>query len=215
MVFSMPSENVSCLLWTGLDGLCSGLFDVESYPVSIQLRAVQGDGTENSFGVNFRLAAKHGLHHGASAGIHVGLWPSNIQKNTCLGLLMAFACFVFALMPSLLATPNTINEICGIAAVQTVSLTLTFAWSCLQLLIASVLAIDGLCRARRSKEMMEVPIGHGQYGHQNGQSGHVNLQNLHTVSASGSSGTESDSESGAEENKWQLLVPQGAENGQL
>lgn len=135
--------------------------------------------------------------------------PATSKKNTCLGLLMAFACFVFALMPSLLATPNTINEICGIAAVQTVSLTLTFAWSCLQLLIASVLAIDGLCRARRSKEMMEVPIGHGQYGHQNGQSGHVNLQNLHTVSASGSSGTESDSESGAEENKWQLLVPQG------
>lgn len=138
--------------------------------------------------------------------------PATSKKKTCLGLLMAFACFVIALMPSLLATPNTINEICGIEKVQAVSLTLTFAWSCLQLLIASVLAIDGLCRGRRSKEMNEVPIGRGRHEHHGHQSGNVNLQNLQSLTvsaASGSSGTESDSESAAEENQWQLLVPQG------
>lgn len=140
--------------------------------------------------------------------------PATSKKRPFLGLSMAFACFVFALMPSLLATPNTINEVCGIKEVQTVSLTLTFAWSCLQLLIASVLAIDGLCRARRrSKEMIdEVPIGHGQHSGHHSRHNHVNLQNLQSLTvsaASGSSGTESDSESGAEENKWQLLVPQG------
>ena len=97
MVFSMPSENGTCLLWIGLCGLCSGLIDVKSYPVSVQLRAVQGDGTENSFGVDFQLAAKHGLHHGASAGVHVGLRASNIQKKTLLGLVdgLRVLCFCF------------------------------------------------------------------------------------------------------------------------
>ena len=118
--------------------------------------------------------------------------PATSKRRPLLGLSMVVACFVFALLPSLLATPNTINEICGIAEteVQSVSLTLTFVWSCLQLLIASVLAIDGMCRARlRSRES-------------NGQ-----LGTHHSLTSS-----ESDTADSEDENLWQLLVPQGLDD---
>ena len=55
------------------------------------------------------------------------LW---FQEQPCLGLGMSAACFILALVPSLMASPNTINEICELPPPTGLALTLTFAWSC-------------------------------------------------------------------------------------
>ena len=126
--------------------------------------------------------------------------PATSKQRPILGLSMAGACFVFALLPSLLATPNTINEICGTAGTRNVSLSLTFAWSCLQLALALFLAVDGLCRARRrlkaGSERDDVPG--------------TNLHPIANLSSDSSEDSEMTGSDHVEQNLWQLLVPQGA-----
>ena len=117
--------------------------------------------------------------------------PAVSKERPVLGVSIAGACFVFALLPSLLATPNTINEICGVSAVRNVSLSLTFAWSCLQLLIASVLAINGLCKARQRANRAEWRSERSE---------------------SSEEARESDSSYDGSADLWQQLVPQGPED---
>ncbi|CAJ1393640.1 unnamed protein product [Effrenium voratum] len=64
------------------------------------------------------------------------------------GLALAAVCGVAALAPAIWATPNTVNEICGREEVVGEGLLLNVAWSCLQLLLALVLALGGLARHR-------------------------------------------------------------------
>eukprot|EP00438_Fugacium_kawagutii_P035548 Skav214504 [mRNA] locus=scaffold1011:356928:371333:- [translate_table: standard] len=118
------------------------------------------------------------------------------KRRPLIGLSMAGICFVFALLPTFLATPNTINEVCEIAKVRGASLVLTFCWSCLQLLIAFALAIHGLCRARRrAKETAQ-------------REGSDRLTSPVEENSEGSSSDSENSENETE-NPWQPLVPQG------
>ncbi len=124
--------------------------------------------------------------------------PATSKQRPFLGLSMAGACFVFALLPSLLATPNTINEICGIAGARNVSLSLTFAWSCLQLVLALSWAVDGLRRRlkKAASERDDVPG--------------MNLHPIPNLSSDSSEDSEMTGSDHVEQNLWQLLVPQGA-----
>ena len=119
--------------------------------------------------------------------------PAISSERPLLGLSMVGACFVFALLPSLLATPNTINEICGIKSVRKVSLSITFIWLCSQLLIASGLAINGLFKARQRAKREELRAERSLESSEESRESDSSL-----------------SDSGAEMS-WQHFVPQGEE----
>eukprot|EP00438_Fugacium_kawagutii_P035549 Skav214505 [mRNA] locus=scaffold1011:376340:385615:- [translate_table: standard] len=70
-----------------------------------------------------------------------------VSSNAPLkGLAFVSGCLLFALMPAFLATPNTINEICGHEEFNSLQLCLNVIWSCTKLAVALSLALYAICK---------------------------------------------------------------------
>jgi len=65
---------------------------------------------------------------------------SRSSKKPILGVALAAVCFVLAILPSVLAAPNTINEICGHQPMES-ELYGNLLWSCLKLLDVMALVV--------------------------------------------------------------------------
>jgi hypothetical protein len=81
--------------------------------------------------------------------------PEKLPNNVRKGIIMAGACLAIALVPTFLATPNTINEVCSYSDTSDFHLQMNLVWSCLKLLIVVVLVVPGLLKRSRPMELDE------------------------------------------------------------
>jgi len=75
--------------------------------------------------------------------------PKMSPHRPIMGLGMAGACCAVALLPTFLAVPNTINEVCEHAYYNQLRLRLNLSWSILKLVVVAALGAFGIARQRR------------------------------------------------------------------
>eukprot|EP00435_Cladocopium_sp_Y103_P074135 s206_g47.t1 len=124
------------------------------------------------------------------------------------GFAFACGCFLFALLPAFLATPNTINEICNHEEFGSLQLCLNVIWSCVKLVIAASLAIYAMCRVPRASSGSD-SSSEGETDSIDSAEDLVQIEQpeVRTAEVQRSAGSIESLESGAAD--WRRLIPRG------
>ncbi|CAE7939181.1 der, partial [Symbiodinium sp. KB8] len=152
--FRCPAKQM--LAWYGIVVLCYNIVSISSNPIvsGYVCEDYRKEDQSSPMVLAFGM-----LQHTASLIKLVLQWmlvcgSAQSVSNPTLPVFLLCVCMGLSLIPAFLATPNTLNEICGNKHDNPLELCLNVAWSYTRLSIALLLAGYGICKRRnKHKEL--------------------------------------------------------------